>query len=87
MDESSIQRIAGESLQPIASIASTLTSEERLMYWNKIAIMILSSGYIMAGEIKNNGVFNADDANKWLKIVTDTAKNDTKWILEHPEMR
>lgn len=87
MDDLEIQRAAGDAVIPLALIAASLPLEERVIFWGKILTMITTTGYIIAGEVKKNGKFDHEAASKWLTDATDIAKKDTKFILEHPELR
>lgn len=87
MDDLEIQQLAGDAVVPLALLAASIPLEERPKFWGKIAAMIMTTGYIIAGEVNQAGVFNHATAIKWLSDATETAKHDTKLILDHPEMR
>lgn len=87
MDDLELQRLAGDAAVPLALLAASLPLEERPKFWGKIASMIMTTGYIIAGEAKHDGVFDHAAALKWLSDATEVAKHDTKLILDHPELR
>lgn len=87
MTDTEIQRLAGDAIVPLALTATTLSVEDRILFWGKAITMLMTTGYIIAGEVKKDGNFDHTAATKWLTDATAVAKNDTKFILDHPELR
>ena len=86
MTDQELDTLAGQSLLYVAAVATSLPKPERVLFWKKIATMVLTSGTVFAGE-QPTGKFEQANATQWMTEVMDVAKNDIKFILEHPELR